>query len=471
MSGRDIEGELSDFFRRTATPEPSLRLREAVTAARLEPARRRVGAGRLGVLRRPRRALSLVGLAACVVLAVGLLLVVVNREDRQSIAGSSPTASPSVGPSPTLRAATSATPSGHFSSTGSMSIWHTSATLLLDGRVLFLDTDLRATTPRAAELYDPATGVFSQTGSMIQAHFQGTETRLVDGRVLIAGGWGADGRTTSSAAELYDPRTGTFSLSGSMGLPRARPSAVLLRDGRVLIAGGWTDGLTLTTSAELYDPRTGEFSGTGSMMVARSDPTATLLPDGRVLIAGGLAAGGSGDPHLTSAELYDPGTGAFRATGFMTTAREFGTVTLLEDGRVLFVGGSSDNFANASAELYDPRTGVFTLTGSMPAFRRAHAAALLPDGRVLGVGGISGPVVASIDPAIFAATTDVLLSSAELYDPKTGEFSPTGSMATARDMPTATALADGRILVAGGSSLSSDPPNYGELLTAELYQP
>jgi hypothetical protein len=381
--------------------------------------------------------------------------------------GGSPSGSPTARPTPTPLAP-SPTPASRFSPTGSMTTgrFDSSATLLPDGRVLIAGgQDASGGESASAELYDPTTDTFSQTGSMVYPHISPTAILLLDGHVLIAGGSGiGDVLKRGYSAELYDPKTGTFSLTGSMNTRRYDQAGVLLPDGRVLLVGGsvYDLGSKAVATAELYDPKTGKFTMTGSMRTARDGPTATLLTDGSVLIAGGNATPGNGWKPIASAELYNPTTGKFTATGTMTTARSGDTATLVPDGRVLIAGGfRSDGNVLASAELYDPQTGSFSPTGSMAIMRGDHTATLFPDGRVLIAGGAD-------------ALAANILASAELYDPKTGTFSPAGSMATARRLQTATLLLDGRVLIAGGADGLTPGPGMVTALalpSAELYQP
>lgn len=243
---------------------------------------------------------------------------------------------------------------GKFSPPGSLSVWRATAraTSLANGQVLvaggFTDADGAVA---SAEIYTPATGKFSRTGEMKTARECFTATLLHTGRVLIVGG---DDMASCSpktivfaSAEIYDPKSGKFSQTGSMSTPRNRATATLLPDRRVLIAGGY-DGEHYVSSAELYDPTTGKFSPTGSMSTARSDFSATLLHDGRILVAGGVTE----NADLSApAEIYDPATGKFSPTGRMTQERAYQTATLLTDGRVLIAGGDS---IGTSAELYWP---------------------------------------------------------------------------------------------------------------------
>jgi Kelch motif len=139
-------------------------------------------------------------------------------------------------------------------------------------------------------------GAFIATGSMVHPRLSHTATLLNDGRVLITGGFTYPaGNEPLRQAELYDPATGTFSPTGSMSIARSWATATLLPDGRVLIAGGY-ESRDLAT-AEIYDPATETFSATGNMAAARRGHSATLLSNGRVLINGGGQLGG-GKPEF-----------------------------------------------------------------------------------------------------------------------------------------------------------------------------
>jgi hypothetical protein len=170
-----------------------------------------------------------------------------------------------------------------------------------------------------------------------------TATLLTDGRVLVAGGCNPSCDSPTAEAELYDPASGTWSATGSMMTPRATATATRLPDGKVLVAGGRNG--TAVSSAELYDPASGTWAPTGSMSTPRTSHLAALLTGGplagKVLVAGGSSLCDGCAPVLASAELYDPSGGILRSTGSMTVARlwdsQHGTVP--SDGSLLGVGG------------------------------------------------------------------------------------------------------------------------------------
>jgi hypothetical protein len=284
-----------------------------------------------------------------------------------------------------------------------------------------------------AELYDPASRSFSPTAEMSLERVGHAAVRLKSGAVLIAGGWTSVG--PADGAELYDPLTGRFALlSARMTVRRARPSATLLKDGRVLLAGGADADVpgSRLKSGEIFDPEAKTFSAVGLMSDGRISHTATLLNDGRVLIAGGRDFDKG---VVSSAEIFDPRTGRFSRTGSLTQPRYKQTAALLGDGRVLVAGGSDDRDwrgSLSSAEIFDPRAGLWS-----PAPHMVEKRFKLPE------------------EAARLASGDILVAGgaqrAEIYDPRANRFTAVaGGTDRARHFMSETLLATGEVLLAGG---------------------
>jgi uncharacterized protein (TIGR03437 family) len=232
----------------------------------------------------------------------------------------------------------------------------------------------------------------------------------------------------------------------------------LLANGRVLFAGGGLGGaFSATKTAELYDPATGKWSLTGNLSGPRIGGAATLLQDGKVLVVGGCE-----DPDcffvLDSAELYDPNTETLSVIGGPAIPRYILNLTTLPNGNVLTAGGSGNYFPFwlNTAELYNPATGLWSATGNLPNRRGFETVTLLPNGQVLVAGGQFG--YDNTKPGHVE-----ILNSAELYDPATVTWNTTASLNAARWGHTATLLNNGKALIVGGSDTNN------AFRSAELY--
>jgi hypothetical protein len=322
------------------------------------------------------------------------------------------------------------------------------ATLLTSGKVLVAAGATATDILNSAELYDPATNHWVDTGPLTAPRLRHTATLLPSGTVLVTGG--IYGLTTLASAELYDPATHTWSSAGSMSDARVGHTATLLPSGLVLVTGG-SNGTSIVRTSDLYDPIHNTWSAGADQGNGRAYASATLMSSGSagVLLMGGEDASqqprGDGLFYELSIDNWVGPVGAF------TVARKFHTATLLVSGKVLAAAGY-DSSALASAELYDPATSVWSTAGSLATARWSHTATLLPSGKVL--------VVAGVDPA------DNALTSAELYDPVANSWTTTGSLATARAQHTATLLPSGKVLVTGGQGAA---PNFADLASSELY--
>ena len=342
------------------------------------------------------------------------------------------------------------------------------------------------------------TAAFNKTGSMNVARIGHTATLLANGQALVAGGANntSVNPTYLASAELYDPAKGKWTLTGSMTVPRTGHSAVLLQNGQVLVAGGVnaTSGSAPLASAELYNPATGAWTATGSMTTARAVDL-ILLPSGEVLAAGG-------DNNVpSSAELYNPVTGTWTATGHMTAGGFGGQAVLLQNGLVFAVGANVADLYTPSTgtwssttppfsgsfgflfllpsgqvwfagSLYDPATALWTFAGGSPCNCTAYSEIVLTTGKVLAAGGV-------VSVAGNPYPTHETIKSAELWDLATGEalgclclsWSSTGSLTVSRYGETMIVLLNGQALVSGGDTFDKNSGKFVTIAGAELYTP
>jgi hypothetical protein len=312
----------------------------------------------------------------------------------------------------------------------------------------------------------PTTALVATAGAPASGRYLHAAAAMPDGRIVLVGGQ-EDRRATIPvvASSVFDPQAGTFTAGPSLAVARLHPEAIAIDATRVLVSGGQEEWNVSRNTAEVLNVGTGVASATANTMGARrihhQMVRLTTGPNsGKVLVIGGFNGPVPyGDPTwmaTNSVDLFDPATNTFTAAGAtLKTSRGFFTATALNDGRILVVGGyEPDPGAGtlASAEIYDPVANTFTFTGSMAVGRTGHTATRLADGKVLVAGG---------------GLSDTAAATAEIYDPVTGTFSAAASgLVGPRIYHAAAAVGDGRVVLFGGE--------YGSYLvrgTVEVFDP
>ncbi|OFZ68588.1 MAG: hypothetical protein A2V79_08855 [Betaproteobacteria bacterium RBG_16_56_24] len=319
----------------------------------------------------------------------------------------------------------------------------------------------------------PAATPYSFPAYTVGASDNGAVYSIANGQFTINGGAATTSATVTAGNSIVVTRTpvahdssstylqsGTlkvarydfnpFATAGSLTTDRTELTTTVLQNGKVLVTGGIA-GATFpatpspTSSAELYDSAANQWTVVSSMAVTRDGHTATLLNNGKVLVVGGG----------TSAELYDPTTDTWAAAASPATTRSFHTATLLPNGKVLVAAGGyciCGGTLVASAELYDPVANTWTSLPDMntAGLRYYHTATLLQNGMVLIAGGLDG---------------NAAIASAELFDPALNSWTTVGSLAAGSYIHSATLLGNGKVLLAGGAGTVMSPTR------AELFDP
>lgn len=326
---------------------------------------------------------------------------------------------------------------------------HHTATRLLDGRILLVGGSQGPDEYLAkVEIFDPVSGLITQVAPLHTPRHDHSATLLPDGRVLVIGGYSLP-RQWLDDAEVYDLTTDTWAIIPPKYSHGVTHTATLMRDGRILVVGGCITGGygSATNRVEIFNPQTNTWSEAKQLEGNRANHTAELLDDGRVLVIGG--GGDAGAPAGGDALLYNPQTNIWKATGPMIKPRIWAQSVKLSDGRVLVTGGMTlqdipVSKISASAEIYDPVSNLWTIAADLSEARYAYNLALLPNGQVLVIGGVG----------VWESnwTEGSFVREIEVYDPITDRWHIAGELPLPEAFAAISILPDGRLWVTGGKA-------------------
>lgn len=325
------------------------------------------------------------------------------------------------------------------------------ATLLANGNVVVIGGENQAGTEiLGVEVYDTVSETWTSVGSAPRAFRNHSATLLASGNVLVVGGGPSNLRNYPSGnvtaeAWLLDPSTWTWTETDALEEARSHHKAIALHDGRVLIVGGSGSELDVNpdfanalAGAEIYEPNAGTFSAASAMTTARSFHAVTLLHTGEVLVVGGAD---SSQLSFTSSEIYDPTTNIWRTAGSLTSEDRFRhTLVTLPSGHALVAAGKQSNITFlSSTQIFDGE--IWHASASLERGGNAATLTLLQSGRALFVGGYD---------RLTLAEGYVYGHRAQLYDEGADTWTTVAALQFPRTLHTSTLLNDGRVLVVGG---------------------
>jgi OmpA-OmpF porin, OOP family len=314
-----------------------------------------------------------------------------------------------------------------------------SATLLTNDEVLFVGGMGKRLLP-TTELQDSVSGRWEIGADLVTARENHTATKLENGHVVIIGGTGWNGPLAN--VEVYDPATQTFSELASMAEPRTNHTATWVDldpdkpTGEKIVVVGGQGPAGVSKTFEVFDADTGHWSAATDLLEPRSEHTATLLDAATMLVVGGT----NGTDDLATAQRYDASTDTWSDAGVLATARRNHSMTRLDANRAFVAGGRGESGALGTTEVYDATTNTWSLGAALDERRYEHTATRLSDGTVLIVGG----------EGTNGATATVERYTPARYIRDEDAMAVVPAMSIARMGHSATWLADGSVLVAGG---------------------